>query len=113
MPLGRNIHQHEQEAGEETVLCRWNQIGYLTWRTRQIHRPFRVVNLYMLILLSSAIVDILVVESLAQTIREVAVVALQRVGKRISLSLEGDALVMVVVQRLVDGGRRAVGRNQQ
>ena len=54
-------------------------------------------------LLSSAIVDVLVVESLAQTIREVAIVALQRVGKRIGLSLEGDALVVVVVQCLVDG----------
>ena len=49
------------------------------------------------------------VETLAQTIGEIAIVALEGVGERISLSLEGDALVVVVVEGLVDSSRGTVG----
>ena len=51
------------------------------------------------------------VETLAQTIGEIAIVALEGVGERISLSLEGDALVVVVVEGLVDSSRGTVFKN--
>ena len=63
----------------------------------------------MLVLLATSIGDVLMVETLAQTIGEIAIVALEGVGERISLSLEGDALVVVVVEGLVDSSRGTVG----
>ncbi len=52
-------------------------------------------------------------ERLAKTIREIAIVGFERVGKRVALCLEHQSNATIVVERLINRCCTAVGRNEQ
>ena len=52
-------------------------------------------------------------ERLAETVRKVAVVGFERVGKRVALSLEHQPNATIIVENLINRSCTTVGRNEQ
>ena len=112
-PRENEVHFVEYETAEQTVFSVVYQRCDLAWSAGENGRQARTFKLDKLAIFAASVGDKLVMECLAETIGEIAVVGLKGVGKGVALGLENETYAVVVVQHLIDSSGAAVARNQK
>ena len=112
-PRENEVHLVEHETAEQTVFGVVYQRCDLARSARENGRQARAFKLDKLTVFAASVGDKLVMECLAETIGEIAIVGLKGVGKGVAFGLENETYAVVVVQHLIDSSGAAVARNQK
>ena len=80
---------------------------------REHHSPSRFLYIHVLVVLAAVIHYRFVVEGGTQSGGIVAIVAAHGGCHHVALGLEGEPLAPVVIESLIGGGGRRVGRDEQ
>ena len=113
VPLHPAVNLIEDETREESVFGIRHKVNHLIGSAREHHSPSRFLDIHVLIVLAAVIHYRFVVEGGTQSGGVVAIVAAHGGCHHVALSLEGETLATIVIESLIGGGGRRVGRDEQ
>lgn len=103
----------EEEAGEEAVFYAGHQVGDLLRRAGEDGGNAGLLDADVFPFRATEVGDGLVLEALTEALGEVAEVLAETGGEDIAFGLEEEALAVVLIEGLVDGGGAAIGRDKE
>ena len=103
----------EEEAGEEAVFNAGHQVGDLLGSSRKDGGDTGLLDADVFPFRAAKVGDGLVLEALAEALGEVAEVLAETGGKDVAFGLEEEALAVVLVEGLINGGSTTVGRDKE
>lgn len=104
VPFASGVQVVEHKAGEKSVLGVLDEGADLLRDAGEKGAQARGLDADVFLVLAADVGDGFVVEGLAEAIGVVAVVGVEGVGKGVAFGLEHQALAVVLIEGLVDGG---------
>lgn len=113
VPFGFLVQVVEEEAAEQAVLYVGHEVDHLLRGAGEYGGKAGLFHLDVFPLAAAEVGDGFVVKGFAEAVGEVAEVLAEGGGEGIAFGLEHQALLVVLIEGLVDGGGAAVGREEE